>query len=175
MPFCNVKSIDVEKLGAWADTTTTAGIKFSRAYLKCLIDTGTGWGCGFGVPCHVKTVNGDSSFDLQGFKGIRIKMSLAKGMPFSLFINESGADALGKVKYNGVNGADGETFTSDPNDGTGKVETYEFPFEEFTIRNMYGNQGGNKTLDLQAIKNIDLYFPGNSGTGECDIYEVTLY
>ena len=40
---------------------------------------------------------------------------------------------------------------------------------------IYGNQAGNKTLDLQAIRNLDLYFPGGHGTGECDIYEVTLY
>ena len=173
--FCDIKSIDVEKLSAWADSSTTAGIKFSGPDLKCVIDTGSGWGCGFGVPCQVKTVNGDGSFDFQGLKGIRIKMSLAEGMPFSLFINESGAGDLGKVKYDGINGADGESFASESNDGTGKVETYEFPFDRFTIRNMYGNQGGNKTLDLQAVRNIDLYFPGNGGTGECDIYEVTLY
>ncbi|MDD5311189.1 MAG: discoidin domain-containing protein [Candidatus Omnitrophica bacterium] len=174
-PFCDVMSINAKKLSAWADASTTAGIKFSKGYLKCVIDTGTGWGCGFGIPCQVKTVNSDGSFDFQGFKGIRIKMSLTGGMTFSLFINESGVDDLGKVNYGGVNGADGESFGSESNDGTGKVETYEFPFDELTIRNMYGNQSGNKTLDLQAVRNIDLYFPGNTGAGECDIYEVTLY
>ncbi len=174
-PFFDVKTIDVEKLGVWADSSTTAGIKFSRAYLKCVIDTGSGWGCGFSLPCQVKSINSDGSFDLRGFKGIRIKMSLTNGMPFSVFINESGVADLGKVKYDGVNGADGEGFASETGDGTGKTETYEFTFEEFTIRNMYGNQGGNKTLDLQAVRNFDLYFPGNNGKGECDIYEVTLY
>ncbi|MDD4879224.1 MAG: discoidin domain-containing protein [Candidatus Omnitrophica bacterium] len=181
-PFCDIAGIDAGKLGVWSDTATTAGIKFSGEqaadsgpYLKCSVDTGSGWGCGFGVPCQVKTVNSDGSFDFQGFKGIRIKMSLAEGMPFSVFMNESGAADLGKVKYGGVNGADGESFASETGDGTGKTETYEFPFDEFTVRNMYGNQGGNKTFDLQAVRNIDLYFPGNTGTGECDIYEVTLY
>ena len=96
-------------------------------------------------------------------------------MPFSLFMNESGADEIGKSKYSGANGSDGESFTSESNEGTGKMETYEFPFDQLTLRNVYGNQSGNKTLDLQAIRNIDLYFPGNNGLGQCDIYEVTLY
>ena len=181
-PFCDTGNINIEKLVVWADSSTSAGIKFSgeqsedgRKYLKCVIDTGSGWGCGFQVPCEVKTVNSDGTFDLQGLKGIRVKASVTDTMPFSLFMNESGADEIGKSKYSGANGSDGESFTSESNEGTGKMETYEFPFDQLTLRNVYGNQSGNKTLDLQAIRNIDLYFPGNNGLGQCDIYEVTLY
>lgn len=182
MPFCDIGSIDTGKIGVWADSSSSAEIKFSgeqaddgRKYLKCAVDTGSGWGCGFGVPCDVKSVNGDGSVDFQGFKGIRITMSLTDMIPFSVFINESGANESGRDKYNGVNGADGESFNSDPDAGTGKIETYDYPFEQFLIRNVYGNQNGNKLLDLQAIRNIDLYFSGNNGAGECNIYEITLY
>ncbi|OGX29656.1 MAG: hypothetical protein A3F87_01660 [Omnitrophica WOR_2 bacterium RIFCSPLOWO2_12_FULL_51_24] len=182
VPFCNIGDINTGKIIVWADSSSSASIKPSggqsaegRLYLKCVIDTGGGWGCGFGVPCDVKSANSDGSIDLQGFKGIRITMSLTDTMPFSVFINESGANDAGRDEYNSVNGADGESFASDSDGGTGKIETYDYPFEKFTFRNVYGNQGGNKTLDLQAVRNIDLYFPGNNGTGQCDIYEVTLY
>ena len=181
-PYCVIEDVRTGKIIVWADSSSSAGIKISREqaedgrwYLKCVIDTGSGWGCGFGVPCSVATKNTDGTFDLQGYKRIKIKMSVTDNMPFSLFMNESGVDDLGKPEYKGVNGADGESFTSEQCIGSGKIEEYDFPLDQLTVRNAYGNQSGNKTLDLQAIRNIDLYFPGNSGTGECDIYEVTLY
>lgn len=182
VPFCNVGDINAGKIIVWVDSSSSASIKFSgeqsaegTPYLKCAIDTGKGWGGGFGVPCDVKGANSDGSIDLQGLKGIRLKMSVTDKMPFLVFINESGADGPGKEKYNGVNGADGESFTSESNEGTGKIEAYDCPFDQFIFRNVYGNQSGNKTVDLQAVRNIDLYFPGVNGTGECDIYEITLY
>lgn len=181
-PFCNIGDINAGKIIVWTDRSSSASIEFSgeqsaegRLYLKCVIDTGRGWGCGFGIPCDVKRVNSDGSIDLQGLKGIRVKMSARDHMPFSLFMNESGVDDLGKPEYKGINGADGEGFTSESCIGSGKIEEYDFPLSRFTVRNSYGNQSGNKILDLQAVRNIDLYFPGNNGTGQCDIYEVTVY
>jgi len=182
IPFCDIGNLAKMKWVIWADSSSSAGIKFSveqaedgRKYLKCAVDTGSGWGCGFGLPCDIKSVNSDGSVNLQGFKGIRITMSLKDTMPFAVFMNESGVNDPGRDKYNGVNGADGESFTTDSDVGTGKIETYDYPFEQFSIRNVYGNQNGNRLLDLQAIRNFDIYFPGNNGEGECDIYEVTLY
>ncbi|MDD5270432.1 MAG: discoidin domain-containing protein [Candidatus Omnitrophica bacterium] len=181
--FCDVAVLDLRKLGVWADGSSSAKIKFTKEkaeggeaeFLRCAVDTGSGWGCGFSVTCDAKMKNADGSFDLQGYKGIKIKLSATEGLPFSVFINESGADEMGKPEYKGVRGADGESFTSEPNSGAGKIEVLEYPFDQFMLRSVYGNQSGNRTLDLQAVRNIDLYFPGNSGDGTCDIYEVTLY
>ncbi|MFA5148146.1 MAG: discoidin domain-containing protein [Candidatus Omnitrophota bacterium] len=181
-PFCVISAVNTGRLGVWKDGSSSAKLVFVRdraedgaARLKVAVETGSGWGCGFGVPCDVKTKNDDGSFDLQGYKGIRIKMSATEGLPFSVFLNESGADEMGKPEYKGINGADGESFTSEPNSGSGNIEVFEYPFDQFTARSVYGNQSGNRTLDLQSVRNIDLYFPGNSGDGTCDIYEVTLY
>jgi hypothetical protein len=181
-PFCVIGGINLRQLGVWKDGSSSANIKFTKeqaaesaAFLRCAVETGSGWGCGFGVPCDVKTKNPDGSFDLQGYKGIRIKVSATESLPFSVFLNESGADEMGKPEYKGINGADGESFTSEPNSGSGKIEVLEYPFDQFTVRSVYGNQSGKKILDLQSVRNIDLYFPGNSGDGTCDIYEVTLY
>ncbi|MDP3786875.1 MAG: discoidin domain-containing protein [Candidatus Omnitrophota bacterium] len=181
-PFCDIDRIEIQKLTVWLDASSEASIKFyieqsteGKKFIKSIIDTGKGWGCGVGILPEIENPNNDKTADLQGFTGIKVKMAVTKDMPFNLFINESGVDALGKEKYNGVNGADGESFNSETYVGTGNIEEYDYPFNLFKLRNVYGNQGGNKTLDLQAIRNIDLYFPGNSGAGECDIYGINLY
>ncbi len=181
-PFCDISALNVRRIGIWADGSSAAGFKLSKetcaegaVFLKCEVTTGSGWGCGFNIPCDLKVKNGDTSVDLQGYKGMKIKMSVSSNLPFSLFMNESGANELGKLEYKGVKGADGESFSSEPNVGDGVVMTYDYPFDQFMIRTIYGNQSGNKTVDLQAIRNFDLYFPGNSGDGTCEIYEVTLY
>lgn len=200
-PFCDINRMTLQKLNTWMDNTSDASIKFyikqsaedkkssavasvnfsvkkpaeDKRFLKCAINTGKGWGCGFSILPELEKPNGDKSADLQGFTGIKIKMAVTNNMPFLLLINESGADATGKEKYNGARGADGESLNAEIYTGTGEIEEYEYPFNLFKLRNAYGNQSGNKTLDLQAIRNIDLYFPGNNGTGECDIYEIVLY
>jgi hypothetical protein len=182
MPFCDIDRLDIQKLTIWLDADSGASIDLSKAqitegrkFIKAAINTGNTWGCGFAIRPETGNPNSDNSADLQGFKGIKIKMAAPDNMPFHLFINESGVADPGKEKYNGINGADGESLNSEICVGTGKIEEYDYPFDRFKLRNVYGNQAGNKTLDLQAIRNIDLYFPGNSGAGECDIYEITLY
>jgi len=181
-PILSIGPETPQKLTVWRDDSSEASIEFSieqtaegKRFLRSIITTGGGWGCGFGVLPEIDTLNSDNSADLQGFTGIKVRMTVTKDMPFDLFVNESGVDALGKEKYHGINGADGESLTSEMYIGTGNIEEYDYPFNLFKLRNVYGNQNGNKKLDLQAIRNIDLYFPGNSGSGECDIYEITLY
>ncbi len=120
-------------------------------------------------------MNSDGTADLQGYNNIKISMSVPEGVNFMFFINESGADVPDQGAYNGVRGADGESFASEINAGTGQAKIYTFDLNSFRSRREWGNQNGSKTLNLQAIMTVDIYIPGNSGEGTIEIISILLY
>jgi hypothetical protein len=161
----------------WADTANKGmiGSAVTNNSASVSFRTGSGWGCGISIaPNHVP-VNADQSVDARGFRGIELKIQVPRKVKFSLFVTESGADETGKENYPGAGTADGEGFSSLEMTGAGKMEILKVDFTEFYLRLNYGNQEGNKAIDLSAIRNIDVYLPGNQGNGELTIEFISLY
>ena len=74
-----------------------------------------------------------------------------------------------------MNGADGESFTSDEiNCASSKGSAVKLDFSVFQVRPEWGNQFGNKTINLKGIAGVDIFFPAGS-SGEFEIIEVSLY
>ena len=166
-------------LSSWGDKgssvnystgTDAAGI----IELSVKYDTGNGWGCGMSIHPASAAANKDGSADLQGYTQLEFDMSLPKGANFYVFLNESGAGPAEQQEYKSVRGADGESFTSPALKGNGERKKYMLDLGKFKVRLEFGNQNGNKMIDLQAIKNIDLYIPSRGGAGHAEIYGITF-
>jgi hypothetical protein len=104
--------------------------------------------------------------DLQGYNFFQFQAFVPKGLKFSFFISESGTAAPQMEKYFGENGADGESYSFPPFEGSGKWETYRVDLSDLERRAEWGNQHGNQILDMQALSDVQFYLPGNQGAGK---------
>jgi hypothetical protein len=184
--FCDVKKQTSNTLDIWGDMSTPLDmyhIKITQTNsgpsgIHPRIDyiTGSGWGLGFTLYPDIPPLNSDKSCDLSGFSGFLLNIKAPKDLKFYFTVNESGAARPWKRNYDGVRGADGESFISDAAVGIGKFKKYHFDFRDFTLRwYEYGNQLGNITMDLQAIKRVDIWIYGKQGGGTMEVSEVALY
>jgi hypothetical protein len=130
-------------------------------------DTGTGWGCGASIPCNVPPLVAPGAVDLRGYNFFDFKAFVPKGVQFTVYMSESGSAApnMPASQYAGQNGADGESYSFPPMEGTGKWEDYRVDLSELEKRNSWGNQHGNNILDLQALGDVEFYLPGNQAAG----------
>lgn len=145
--------------GGKAIANTTTGIIVTD------YETGTGWGCGESCFCNVKPLIDWGTVDLTGYNFFSFNAFIPKGINFSVIMSESGEAAPNMASYNGINGADGESYSFPSFEGSGKWETYKVDLSDLELRNSWGNQKGNHILDLQALHSVQFYFPGNQGTG----------
>jgi hypothetical protein len=165
---------------AWGDSGAGASLTVSvekgkkGADVMVLTTKAEGWGCGISIPVALAPPNADGSGNLQGFSGVLVRFKAPAGLKFRLFLNESGVAAPGQSEYKGLNGADGESFTSEEIVSTGKETAVKLDFSRFQVRSEWGNQFGNKTVNLKAVAGADLFFPAGS-SGETRISEISLY
>ncbi len=159
----------------WGDSDNDARITIQKKKKALILNfnTGTGWGCGISIfpPNFEKT----GYYDATGYKGFNIRMSVPQKLKFIIYLNESGVDQVWKKKYPGVNGADGESFSADESYGISILTNYIYNFESFNIRPVWGNQSGNKTIDLQGLNDIELAIPGSQGSGTISIEQIEFY
>lgn len=148
-------------MGGKATANTTTGI------ITLDYETGTGWGCGASMPSNIPPLVAPGIVDLRGYNFIDFKAFLPVGVTFSVYMSESGTAApnMPASQYAGQNGADGESYSFPAFTGTGKWEDYRVDLSELELRDSWGNQKGNKILDMQAISDVQFYLPGNQGAG----------
>ncbi len=156
----------------WGDDhsgSRLAATKTANNTLEIDARTGSGWGCGitFSPSYHAK--NSDDSIDASGARQIvaRIRGPADATLRFGLI--ESGADWPNARQYNGVNGADGEGFRHEGISTMEGWQVYTIPLSEFRLLGGYGNQAGNRIIDVQALRGVEILFPG----GQADaVFEV---
>ncbi len=177
----NLKWIDFTKknikIPVWGDKKNGLKVstKIKNEMLVVDVDSGNGWGGGIDIKSNFKKRNKDESVDVRGAGKIVVVAKIPDKMHFIMQLNESGTDDAGKQIYEGVCNADGESFTAIEMQGTGKFEKYIIDFKLLELRDFFGNQRGNRNIDLQAIKSIAFYFPGNQGRENIFIKEITVY
>ncbi len=159
----------------WGDSDNNAKMNVQRVFGSILLwySSGYGWGCGVSIFSLSHEITG--YYDASGYKGVKFRMSVPPKVRFFIYLNESGVKEPWQKSYPGANGADGESYSSDEAYGTGKIEDYNFAFESFNIRPVWGNQTGNKIIDLQAINDIEISIPGRQNTGTIVIQRIELY
>ena len=97
--------------------------------------------------------------DFSGAKFLKFEAEIPEGVSFRLLIEEVGSDEPGRQSYEGLRGSDGESWELPMVQGRGGIATYTFPLEEATPRLHWGNQRGNRTLDLQSLDRLSIYLP----------------
>ena len=115
-----------------------------------------GWGAGMTL-----FKNGDRAIDASGKPKLVIKAKVTKGGKFTPSLNEVGTGPKEATSYQGSNGSDGEQWWGTEQVGTGKVKDYTFKLADFTVSGGYGNQNGNKKMDLQAVDAVQVAVGGN--------------
>ncbi len=151
----------------WGDSAEGGKVAADTTTGVIVLDfqTGTGWGCGASVPSNVPPLAAPGVVDLRGYNYFDFKAYVPKDVTFAVYMGESGQAAPGTGPYDGMNGADGESYSFPPFQGTGKWEDYRVDLSELEKRNSWGNQHGNNILDLQALSDVEFYIPGNQGAG----------
>ncbi len=152
----------------WADTATGGQMEAdtSSGDLALNFKSGTGWGCGLSCPPNVMPLLEKNVVDLTGYNFLQFKAFVPKDVKFVVYIAESGDKDKSSPDFTGVNGADGECYFFPGYTGTGKWETYKINLEDLELRTEWGNQHGNRILDMQAIAHVDFYIPGLQGGGK---------
>ena len=111
---------------------------------------------------------------VEGCDMVQLHAVAPAGLRFQVSINEAGVGAPGSASYPGVNGADGEQYQSPVITGCGKWKVYQIKLSEFIPSTVWGNQNGNKVLDLKAIDSLELDIPANQGAGDFLIMSIVF-
>ncbi len=130
----------------------------------CTFSNGTGWGTapGFSAPPDAH---------LAGAKKLRIRLQAPKDLLWRVIITE---DGVHQAPHNGRAGADGESFTTETQRGTGESLDFIVWLEDLQLRWEYGNQSGNHRIDLQALDSISIGLPEAGKSGEVRILAIEL-
>lgn len=163
-----LKIDNTSHVDTWGDSATGGKnvANTTSGVIALEYETGTGWGCGASIPSNIPPFAAPGLVDLRGYNFLDFKAFVPKGVSFMIYMGESGTAAPGLAQYDGKLGADGESYAFPPFTGTGKWEDYRVDLSELELRSVWGNQHGNKILDLQALSDVEFYLPGKQGAGK---------
>ena len=155
------------QLDTWGDSDNggKAAAKADSGSVILDYETGTGWGCGVSAPPNLGPFTAPGVVDLRGYGFFNFKAFVPMGVTFMVYLDESGTAAPNQARYEGVNGADGESYQFPAMTGTGRWEDYQVDLSELQHRDYWGNQKGNNTLDLQSLSEVSFYLSGGQGAG----------
>lgn len=164
-----------------ANDTTTIFKKGGETVLNYNADQKSDASFVFHGPNLLALINGpEFATNLDGFPEVEINVETPKGQPLRVFFDEAGAANASSKVFDTSGGDDGESYYIDPTaaaeEEVKKEESifYSFNLDELKRSTSYGNQNGNNTLDMQAIKNITLSFTGLQGSGTVTIHSFKL-
>jgi hypothetical protein len=112
--------------------------------------------------------------DLSHHRSIELVVTAPRGLRFSLLLSEEGAADPWAASFAGAEGSDGESFASEEFTAAGNRQTVVAPLETFSWRTSFGNPNGNRTIDLQAVHEIDLSLGGSQGSGTLTVHSLRL-
>ncbi len=173
------ESLLVDRAAAWGWADEGAGGRIAaKAGSKGIVaeyDSGKGWGCGFSFAPAIKGAAGPGYADLSAFEGLELVFMAKAGLRVSVFITEDGADEPWRAEYRGAEGADGESFTTEPFALRAGETRVRLPFELFGLRTSYGNQEGKRCMDLKAIRSLEVHVTGGQGGGKFELLSCAAY
>lgn len=164
-PYLRIDS--TAKWSTWGDGDNGGKVSVQADSGAVILDyeTGDGEGCGITIPSNIGPFAAPGVVDLRGYNFFDFKAFVPVGATFTVYMDESGTAAPGQARYEGVNGADGESYEFPTMAGTGKWENYRVDLSDLQRRESWGNQKGNNILDLQALSEVSFCLFGNQGSG----------
>lgn len=135
--------------------------------LGARFDVGSGWGSGLTFWPESAVMNEDKSVNASGSQRLTARLKAPAGVRVRFGLLESGVDWPTAGSFPGANSADGEAFRHEGVLTQDGWQTYSIPLSELKINGGYGNQKGNRVIDTQAIKGIEILVPG--GQPGCDM------
>ncbi|MFH0908058.1 MAG: hypothetical protein V1929_04790 [bacterium] len=135
-------------------TTTTDNM------LALQTDLGSGWGAGITFLPTGPSMNEDLSVNAAGAKTLTARIYAPAGATLRFGLTESGSTYPGSENFAGANGSDGEAFRHDGVTTKEGWQVYTIPLSEMKLNGGWGNQKGNRTIDTQAIRGLEILVPG---------------
>lgn len=121
-----------------------------------------GWGCGITFfPLENLPRNPDGSVSLLGAENMLLDLECSQPVLAGPGISESGCGPVNSQTFSGFGEADGEGYTGAGRTLLPGAGPYTLPLGDMIINPGYGNQRGNKIIDMQAIESAQLFFPPN--------------
>lgn len=135
--------------------------------LVLTMETGSEWGCGVSIhgprSSAITSTNGLAT-DLDGYTRIVVEGVFPLHQEFQLIVDEAGVDAPGAPTFSAGGTDDGESFAFESvSVTTGEPHRFEFRLEDLQRRTVWGNQAGNRRVDLASLKGLAISFPGGTG------------
>ncbi len=135
---------------------------------------GSGWGTGLTFQPQHTAMNEDESADASGVTRLVARLKAPAGATLRFGLLESGADWSGAATFPGAKGADGEAFRHEGVTTLDGWQVYTIPLSELKLNGGYGNQRGNRRIDTQAIKGIEILAPGGQAAFGMEIDYVRI-
>ncbi len=160
----------------WGDTPARASLATERSddnTLLLRIEPGSGWGCGVTFqPVESLPKRADGSVDVAGARRVVVVMTAPAGKRFAVGIQESGHGNSWAQNYDGLAGADGESYVNLEHATEDGRQEYVFDLTTLEPSTSYGNQRGNHAVDTAALSTVQLYFPGGQGGFEARLEQI---
>lgn len=138
----------------------------SSGQVEYKFDSGNLWGCTNFFPSNVGPLAQAKYADLRGYNAIQFRAKAPDKLLFQVHLSEAGSGDPNSKVFKGVDGSDGESYIFPQLTGTGRWKTYKIELADGMLRLDWGNQHGNRVLDLQAIESFDFVIPGKQGKGQ---------
>src|SRR5579871_910639 len=132
-------------------------------------------GCQFGFPSNIGPFIAPDVVDLQGYNFLQFEALVPKGLTFFPRISESGSTSPNNTAFWGVNGADGESYYFPTLTGDGGWKTYRIDLSTLKRELSWGNQKGNRILDLQATSYISFFILPNQIAGQIQMKNMDFF
>ncbi|MBN1267954.1 MAG: hypothetical protein JXB04_00045 [Kiritimatiellae bacterium] len=161
----------------WGDVPGGSSCSVHRTegnMLGAQFDVNAGWGAGLTFFPEHTVKNSDSSANAAGARRLSVRLKAPAGVQLRLGLLESGVDWPQAQRFNGVSGADGEAFRHPGFTTVNGWQVYSIPLSELRLNGGYGNQRGNRVIDTQAIRGIEILLPGGQPSCRMEIDWVRL-
>ncbi|MFH0878626.1 MAG: hypothetical protein V2A34_02830 [Lentisphaerota bacterium] len=139
------------------------------------VNPGSGWGCGITFkPVDSLAPQEDGSVNLLGGSKVLVSIKAPDGSRIGLGFNESGTGPMESQTFAGFGQADGEAYTHPDRTVSNGTDPLAFRLLDMQPGAQYGNQRGNKRIDTDAIKSINLFFPGGQKPFEAEFKTIQI-
>ncbi len=145
--------------------------------LTLTYDSGSQYGAGiniFGPRASALERGPEGATDLDGYAAIVLDATAPKGLQLNIVLAEAGAAASTSPRFDTSAGDDGEGFVSLPLAGTGERQAYRLPIGGLLRQQFFGNQAGQRRIDMQAIRNLGIQASGKPQKGRVTVHGFRL-
>ncbi len=142
--------------------------------LGVMMEPGSGWGSGLTFWPAQAAANGEPVANAAGATKMVVRIKAPAGVTLRLGLLESGVNWPQAQSFQGESGADGEAYRHPGFVTQEGWQTYTIPLSELKLNGGYGNQTGNRRIDTQGVKGLEILMPGGQSSVDMEVEFVGL-